>query len=147
MSNEAIIADYYRRYHHLSRPKITWGTFILRAVSVLLAALFASLTLSFVLYACKVIEWDPFPLNYCLHIYLLVAGLFCLLLHKQILVSLIELYQHYASERTRRKCICMPSCSVYATMALKKYNTFKAIRLIFHRLSNCCGTVCFIDYP
>lgn len=147
MRNEAIIADHYRRYHPLARPKITWVVFFRRVVSALLVSLVFSLTVFFVLSAYKVIEWDAFPLNYFLQLYTLVILGFCLLFHKVILVSAIELYQHYASESTRRKCICMPSCSVYATMALKKYNTLKAMRLIFNRLSNCCGSVCIIDYP
>ncbi|MBQ6254039.1 MAG: membrane protein insertion efficiency factor YidD [Bacteroidales bacterium] len=147
MNNEAIIADYYRRYHPLSRPKTTWTAFFIRVATVLLAALFVTTAILIVLYAYKVIEWGSFPLNYFLRIYLFVTCFICLLLHKQILITLIELYQHYAPERTRRKCVCMPSCSVYATMALKKYNTFKALRLIAHRLSICCGTICFIDYP
>lgn len=147
MSNEAIIAEQYRRYHSLARPSITWGTAIIRVVSVLFLSLLISLILFFGLSAYKVIEWDTFPLNYFLRLYAYVICGVCLLLLKYILLTSIELYQHYASEQTRRKCVCMPSCSVYASMALKKYNIFKAIRLIFDRLSKCCGTVCFIEYP
>lgn len=145
MRKEAIIAEYYRHYRPLARPNITWGVFFCRVASALLVSLVFSLTVFFVL--SLYIEWDASPLNYLLQLYMLVIFGFCLLFHKVILVSAIELYQHYASEPTRRKCICMPSCSVYATMALKKYNTFKAMRLIFNRLSNCCGSVCIIDYP
>lgn len=147
MSNEAIIAEQYRRYHPLARPSITWRTVIIRVVSVLLMSFAVSLALFFCLSAYKVIEWDSFPLNYFLRLYAFVICGICLLLLKYILLTSIELYQHYASEQTRRKCVCMPSCSVYATMALKKYNVFKAARLILNRLSKCCGTVCFIDYP
>lgn len=97
--------------------------------------------------AYRVIEWGSFPFSYFLRIYALIAGGICLLFHKIILITCIELYQHYAPEHIRRKCICMPSCSVYATMALKKYNTFKAVHLILSRLERCCGTICYIDFP
>lgn len=66
---------------------------------------------------------------------------------KRILILFIELYQHYASDEMRRRCVCQPSCSDYAIIALKKYNVFKAIRLIYNRLERCYGSELIIDYP
>lgn len=148
MNNEAAIAEYYRHYHKLARPNITWKTFLLRVISVLLACLVISLVVYIAMSAYyKVIEEENSPLNYFLRLYAFWFCMICLLLHKAILISCIELYQHYSPERIRRKCICMPSCSVYATMTLKKYNTIKAIWMILNRLSNCKGIVCIINYP
>lgn len=145
MSDESNIAEHYRRYHRLARPCTTYGIFLLRVASVLLVSL---AILLIVMYGISVSEQvKAFLSNHFLQLYVTVTCLICLLLHKVIFVSVIELYQHYAPERIRRKCVCMPSCSVYATMAIKKYNTVKAIRLILTRLSDCHGTVCFIDYP
>lgn len=60
----------------------------------------------------------------------------------------IRLYQHYAPENVRRRCTCMPSCSEYALMVLDKYNTAKALRLIYIRLTRTCPNGKYvIDYP
>ncbi len=60
----------------------------------------------------------------------------------------IRIYQRYAPENVRRRCVCTPSCSNYALMALEKYNFFKAFRLIYIRLTRTCrGSEHIIDYP
>ena len=73
----------------------------------------------------------------------------CLLLcYRKFLIILIELYQHYAPERIRRKCICMPTCSEYAIICVKKYNLFKALWRIYNRLTHeCIGQIYHIDTP
>lgn len=80
---------------------------------------------------------------------ILLATLFLsvLLFVKRILVLSIKLYQHYASEEVRRRCVCQPSCSDYAILALKKYSAVKAILLIYKRLKRCYGNELIIDYP
>ena len=63
-------------------------------------------------------------------------------------VKLIECYQHYAKEKTRRKCLCVPSCSEYAIICLKKYCLIKALLKIRKRLFvTCKGTDFKIDMP
>ena len=36
-------------------------------------------------------------------------------------VKIVKCYQHYAKEETRRRCLCVPSCSEYAILCFKKY--------------------------
>lgn len=43
------------------------------------------------------------------------------------LIELIKCYQHYAKEETRRRCLCIPSCSEYSILCLKKYLLIKAL--------------------
>jgi putative component of membrane protein insertase Oxa1/YidC/SpoIIIJ protein YidD len=78
-----------------------------------------------------------------------VMNLLCLfLLCKPICKTAVKFYQHYASEKTRRKCQCMPSCSEYALMALDKYYWPKALWLIYRRLTHtCCLPGYKVDYP
>ncbi len=78
-----------------------------------------------------------------------ILNLFCLfLLCRPICKTAIKLYQYYASEETRRKCHCMPSCSEYALLALDKYIWPKALWLIYRRLTHtCCLPGYKIDYP
>lgn len=67
---------------------------------------------------------------------------------KRTMILSIELYQHYASEQTRRKCTLKPSCSDYSITALKKYGliigSYKSYIRVFKK---CKGNVYEIDYP
>ena len=66
---------------------------------------------------------------------------------KQVLILLVECYQHYAPEKYRRLCLCKPTCSEYALIVLKKYSLFKAVYLIYIRLTKTCRDSYKIDYP
>ena len=73
---------------------------------------------------------------------------FLLLFLKKICIKAIECYQHYAKEETRRRCVCVPSCSEYSIAVLKKYNVFKALNKIRIRLFKTCGGYGFVlDEP
>jgi putative component of membrane protein insertase Oxa1/YidC/SpoIIIJ protein YidD len=74
---------------------------------------------------------------------LLVLGLTA----RRTLIIAIELYQHYAPDEVRRRCMLMPSCSEYAILALKKYGTATAIRKTCMRLSKRCKGYYEVDYP
>lgn len=63
-------------------------------------------------------------------------------------IKCVECYQHYASEETRRKCKCVPSCSEYAILCLKKYELIYALLKIRKRLFiTCKGFDYIIDNP
>lgn len=67
---------------------------------------------------------------------------------KFLAIKSIECYQHYAKLTTRRKCLCMPTCSEYAIAVLKKYPIFIAIPKIKKRLLKTCkGDFYKIDPP
>jgi putative component of membrane protein insertase Oxa1/YidC/SpoIIIJ protein YidD len=75
----------------------------------------------------------------------LIAIVLCL---KKLLVTAVELYQHYAPEDIRRKCILMPTCSEYAILALRKYSVIVGLYKIYVRLSRTCrGGEYRMDYP
>jgi putative component of membrane protein insertase Oxa1/YidC/SpoIIIJ protein YidD len=146
MSDEFVIAEYYRRYRSLARPRT--NCFDLLAFLALLAA--SSLLLSVIIvciYRLQSNVDNVFTFSNGLLIWRYTFSFLVLLSLKDIAIICIKIYQHYASEHTRRKCVCMPSCSVYALMVLRKYSFFKAVRLIIKRLERCSGPVCFIDYP
>lgn len=73
----------------------------------------------------------------------------CFLLRlKKFMIMSIEIYQHYAPEHIRRKCICKPTCSEYAIICIRKYNIIKALIKIHRRLTKeCVGQVYHIDEP
>ena len=63
-------------------------------------------------------------------------------------IKIVECYQHYAKEETRRRCICVPSCSEYAIACFKKYELIKALIKIRKRLTvTCKGIIYKIDDP
>lgn len=85
-----------------------------------------------------------FHILFFLSIYL-VVGLCCL---RMAVIGCIRLYQHYAPEDIRRRCLFKPTCSEYTILAVKKYGVviglFKAYIRLFWR---CRGNIYSIDYP
>ena len=83
----------------------------------------------------------------CLYVFLFccVVGLFCL---KSAMIGMIRLYQHYAPEEIRRRCLFKPTCSEYAILAIKKYGVIIGLFKAYIRLfKKCRGTIYRIDYP
>ena len=60
----------------------------------------------------------------------------------------IRLYQHYAPEEVRRRCLLKPTCSEYAIIVLRKYGLIIGGIKIWIRLKyKCRGSVYHIDEP
>ena len=126
----------YCQHHPLSRPEIDLykvvGGFVAIECLILAISLFAHRLGMMSIGGCEDgLHW------------LLI--LFC---GKTICKTAVKLYQRYASEETRRKCRCMPSCSEYALLALDKYWWPKALWLIYRRLTHTCMQPGYkVDYP
>lgn len=85
-----------------------------------------------------------FTVLYFFLIYLL-TGLICA---KAALIGTIRLYQHYAPEEIRRRCLFKPTCSEYAILALQKYGIIIGLFKTYVRLfKKCRGNIYRIDYP
>lgn len=65
------------------------------------------------------------------------------------LINVVKCYQRYAKEETRRRCKCIPSCSEYALICLKKiFPLTLALLKIRKRLYvTCNGEEYKIDFP
>ena len=65
------------------------------------------------------------------------------------LIQAVKCYQHYAKEETRRRCKCIPSCSEYALISLKRiFPLLIALLKIRKRLYvTCDGGDYKIDFP
>jgi putative component of membrane protein insertase Oxa1/YidC/SpoIIIJ protein YidD len=71
-----------------------------------------------------------------------------LLVSKKALIGLVRLYQHYAPDRIRRKCIFKPTCSEYMILAVEKYGLFKGLyKGIYRMFFKCKGFYYSVDYP
>ena len=66
-----------------------------------------------------------------------------------VLIFAIKIYQRYAKEDIRRRCICLPSCSEYSIICLQKiFPLVFALVKITKRLFNTCkGEKYILDYP
>jgi putative membrane protein insertion efficiency factor len=66
---------------------------------------------------------------------------------KVLVIGLVRLYQHYAPEEVRRRCLFKPTCSEYTILAIEKYGLLKGMHKSFDRFDRCHGTEYRIDYP
>jgi len=125
----------------LVRPKTNFVTAL--KYLLIIEILIIALSYCFV----NILHWFGISLSYSIVYSITSVGIICASL-KKISILLIELYQHYASGQTRRKCTLKPSCSEYSIMALKKYGILKALYKSYNRLFKICkGNVYRIDYP
>lgn len=146
MNSETILAEYYKRYRKLARPKTRIYNLLAFIIAIAIFSFLISAFIAFIFQNMEIIEKDISFDNFfflCGHIFILLLVLSA----KKITILSILLYQHYATEYTRRKCMCMPSCSVYALMVLRKFNYIKAVILIYKRIGRCSTPHCIIDYP
>lgn len=135
LSAEEAEAKEYCLHHPLERPAIT-GT---KAVLFL-----AFMELAIIALAFALSQWKGI-----FYVYYVIGNVVCLALFgKRLLIGAVQLYQRYAPEEVRRKCLCKPTCSEYAILALQKYNLPKAACKIYIRLFKTCRGIHYgIDYP
>ena len=154
---EQIIAEEYVLERPLDRP----DTDIKKAVKSVVVYLLSSLAMGFsMLYLfswlgifalfsdciCDFREQHSiwFSILFILLVYFIV-GLFCL---KKAVIGCIKLYQHYAPEQIRRRCLFKPTCSEYAILAIQKYCLIIGLIKSYIRLfKKCRGNIYRIDYP
>lgn len=85
-----------------------------------------------------------FCVLYCIT-FIVVMGLFSL---KKAVIGAVKLYQHYAPEEVRRRCLFKPTCSEYAILAIKKYGLIIGLVKTYVRVVyKCRGNIYRIDYP
>lgn len=132
------IKDYIKE-HSLLRPKTT--VFTVLVMVLLYGIVCGSASLAVIHFIRGFEAWKI--------IFILLVWLIPLLcFSRYFLIKLVECYQHYAKESTRRKCLCKPTCSEYAIAVLKKYPLVIALPKIRRRLFKTCkGGFYKIDLP
>lgn len=74
-----------------------------------------------------------------------ICGMFAA---RSAVIGAVHLYQHYAPEEVRRRCLLMPTCSEYCILAVKKYGVIVGLILTWYRLFfKCRGNIYSIDLP
>ena len=87
---------------------------------------------------CKMVEICSFVITNIVYV---------LLILKKALIWFVHLYQRYAPDEVRLKCVFEPSCSEYMILAIKKYGGFKGVLKGVQRLLRCHPPNGGKDYP
>ena len=75
----------------------------------------------------------------------LIGGIIAL---KSAIIGTIHLYQRYAPEDLRRRCLCKPTCSEYAILSIEKYGVIRGLHKSYIRIFKTCrGRTYMIDEP
>jgi len=81
-------------------------------------------------------------------IFLSINAIVIFLGAKFFLIGMVKLYQRYATEDVRRRCLFKPTCSEYAIMSLQKYGMIIGLYKTYIRVfKKCRGNIYRIDYP
>lgn len=150
-------AENYVLNRELIRPDTTYKKAVICSISYVLITfafscalyylldwlgIFLSLPESFKSFYCD----HPFAFQLLFFICIYVVIGLCLL--RKAIIGIIHLYQHYAPEDVRRRCLFKPTCSEYAILAIKKYGVLIGLIKAYIRLfKKCRGNIYRIDYP
>lgn len=95
--------------------------------------------------------WDFFREHHTAFIILqtliqfLIGGILAL---KPAIIGAVRLYQRYAPEDIRRRCLFKPTCSEYTILAVQKYGVIRGLYKAYIRLfKKCKGRTYRIDEP
>ena len=117
-------------------------------VTVVLYHLFRWLGISFLLPEAI---WDFYRENHTAFIILLTLTQFLIggiLALKSAIIGAVHLYQRYAPEDIRRRCLFKPTCSEYTILAVQKYGVIRGLYKAYIRLfKKCKGRTYRIDEP
>ncbi len=125
----------------LYRPPITYFKAFLLFLIGAICSFVISTVILFLLLKFKI------PVNKRLFYVLFYAAMF-VFFARWIGMLCIKLYQHYAPEEVRRRCLLKPTCSEYAIIVIKKYGFLIGGIKTWLRLNyKCRGNVYYIDEP
>ncbi len=124
-------------YNPLNRPKISYKKFILSIIGFALTVI-ASVALSNKLvYPLIIDKIDISKTVFTIIFTLVFALIYISFIIKNALIWLVHLYQHYAPDRVRLKCVFEPSCSEYMILSIEKYGVIKGVFKGCKRLLRC----------
>lgn len=121
----------------LERPKINW----LKIILILLMTTIITGASSFLIY------YFFGSLLYSILCFVLLNILLILLFFGRIIICLTKIYQRYAKEEIRRRCVYTPTCSQYMILSIKKYGGFKGFVNGIKRLQRCHPPHGGVDNP
>jgi len=154
---EQDIAEIYVNEHRIIRPTTNIRTVLVSTLIFVLVTGILTWLLQFVLISVGVHTYLPssiqeaciaHPIMTVVFICVLVIIIELFFCSKHIVVGLIKLYQHYAPEDMRRRCLFKPTCSEYAILAVQRYGTIIGLyKSYYHLVYLCKGNIYKIHYP
>ena len=110
----------------LVRPPVPWGRI---ALAVLLTALVSG--------GAFVLARRVLPTGWAVLVALFLLAVILAVGMKRIIITGVEIYQHFAPDAIRNKCRFEPSCSEYMIRAVRKYGVCRGVRKGVDRLCRC----------
>ncbi len=121
----------------LNRPEIKYKKFVLSIIGLILTILISFLCSKWFL---GVVVSDICGLSSVMSTLLVIAffsAVYIRVILKRALIWLVHLYQHYAPDKVRLKCVFEPSCSEYMILSIQKYGVTIGVFKGVHRLLRC----------
>ena len=154
---EQNIAETYVCEREIVRPELTYSKALKHVLFTIGLIFLFSLVLYIALNYFSVFAYLPIEIErlqkentvfFFLLLFISVGIIVFVLLLKKILIGIVKLYQHYASEDVRRRCLFKPTCSEYTIIALQKYGVILGLYKAYIRIfKKCRGNIYCIDYP
>ena len=148
------IAKAYCNERPLYRPNMTYIKVILKWLLIEIAIIGCTLLLIYIMRITTILPESirNYVNSDMIRAYtlftLIISLIITLLLLRWLAIDCIQLYQRYAPEKVRRRCILMPSCSEFAVIAFKRYGFIIGCVMTYYRLTKRCrGTIYRIEYP
>jgi putative component of membrane protein insertase Oxa1/YidC/SpoIIIJ protein YidD len=154
---EQDVAEIYVNERQLVRPDTTVKTALIYVLIFILVTVVFTWLVHYVFLTVGIVSYLPSNMQnfYETHpdlsivilcgAVVLVEMFFCL---KYAIIGAIKLYQRYAPEDIRRRCLFMPTCSEYTIMVVRKYGAVIGFCKAYFRLVYLCrGNIYRIHYP
>lgn len=121
----------------LNRPDIHYKKFIVSIVGFIIIVVVAFFLAKKFLSEFIVDLFDFSPLQSDLLIVAFFSIIYVSIVLKRGLIWLVHVYQHYAPDEIRLKCVFEPSCSEYMILSIKKYGAILGVIKGVIRLLRC----------
>lgn len=124
-------------YNPLNRPKISYKKSLLCTVGFLCLIVISVVT-SKLMYKAFLYNYIPLSEKNFIPIFTFVISfIYFVIFIKRALIWLVHVYQHYAPDRVRLKCVFEPSCSEYMILSIEKYGVIRGVAKGCLRLLRC----------
>lgn len=131
----------------LNRPEIKYKNFFVSIIgyiiTVFLSTIICKTFLSKIICEHISISESKFTVLFTV----VLSVIYISIILKRALIWLVHLYQHYAPDKIRLKCVFEPSCSEYMILSIKKYGAVIGALKGCIRLLKCHPPNGGIDYP
>ena len=121
----------------LNRPSISYRKFSVTVIGFVLTIVVSIIICKSFLseYICTYISLKGNEFTFLF--VLVISFVYISIILKRALIWLVHLYQHYAPDRVRLKCVFEPSCSEYMILCINKYGAIRGAIKGFIRLLRC----------